>query len=103
MANPVFVDCPANTWKKVATNVTLGSIHKISVEPKLYFQTYKNTGEAPPILRNVLRNVIRSCWETPSSVTSPCVATPNTANETASFLSGSIQCVAPPNRSTPSI
>ena len=48
MANPVAVICPADTWKKVATNVTIGSIKKLSKKPALYIATYKTTGAAAP-------------------------------------------------------
>lgn len=47
MANPVFVDCPADEWTKVATDVTTGQIWKANTTPA-YLQTYKLTGEAAP-------------------------------------------------------
>ena len=47
MANPVIVDCPADTWTKVATNVTTGQIHKKKYNAK-YIQTYVLTGQAAP-------------------------------------------------------
>ena len=52
MADPVFVDCIKNTWQKVATNVTVGQIHKVSVSPNVYRQTYRDTGGAAPTLES---------------------------------------------------
>jgi len=48
MANPVSVTCTADTWVKVATNVTSGNIGKQSNLPDKYVRTYKLTGEAAP-------------------------------------------------------
>jgi hypothetical protein len=49
MANPELIDCPANTWTKVATNVTSGIIHidlpYLNIE---WYQTYRQTGESAP-------------------------------------------------------
>jgi hypothetical protein len=46
MANPVFVECPANTWVKVATAVTSGNIHAIQTvfSGPRYLQTYRVPG-----------------------------------------------------------
>lgn len=52
MANPVFVDCIENTWTLVATNVTVGTIHKVDVSPYGYLQTYRVSGGAAPTLRS---------------------------------------------------
>lgn len=52
MANPVFVDCPAGVWTKVATNITTGQIHKVDVTPQEYLHTYKQTGDAAPTDRS---------------------------------------------------
>jgi hypothetical protein len=38
MANPVYVDCPKNTWTKAATAVKTGTIH--TVETTCYGPTY---------------------------------------------------------------
>ena len=47
MANPSIVTLTANTWQKVATNVTTGIIHcKNPDNPVL--QTYRMTGESAP-------------------------------------------------------
>ena len=46
------ITCTANTWVKVATNVTSAIIHKLSVAPNLYKQTYVNTGAAVPANEN---------------------------------------------------
>lgn len=48
MANPVVVQCAADTWVKVATNVNTGIIHIVSRRPNVYFQTYRDTGEVAP-------------------------------------------------------
>lgn len=47
MANPVFVDCPVNTWTKVATNVTSGNVHRKDITPS-YLQSYVMTGDPAP-------------------------------------------------------
>jgi hypothetical protein len=49
MANPVFVNCPANTWMRVASNVTTGQVWKSDKSPNLYLQTYRMTGNAAPV------------------------------------------------------
>ena len=51
MATPVFVTCTKDTWKKVATNVQTGFVHKVSHAPNMYLQTYRDTGDAAPTLR----------------------------------------------------
>jgi len=49
MANlPVMVSCPADTWTKVATNVTAGYILKKLTTPNVYLQTWRATGVAAP-------------------------------------------------------
>ena len=49
MANPVVVACPADDWTIVATNVTTGVVHIISLKPDKYLQTYRDTAQpAPP-------------------------------------------------------
>jgi len=48
MADPVFVDCTADAWVPVATNVITGQIWKASNAPRLYLQTYRMTGGAAP-------------------------------------------------------
>ena len=48
MANPVFVDCPEETWTKVADNITTGQIHKAKEEPFSYLHTYRISGDPPP-------------------------------------------------------
>lgn len=42
------ITCTANTWVKVATNVTSATIHKIGLGPNVYRQTYVATGAAAP-------------------------------------------------------
>lgn len=48
MANPLPVDCPVDTWTKVATNVTSGQVNKLNKKPNLYLQTYRMTGNPAP-------------------------------------------------------
>lgn len=45
---PIPVVCPADEWTKVATDVTAGSINRMSKKPNLYLQTWRATGEAAP-------------------------------------------------------
>jgi hypothetical protein len=54
MASPTFVDCPADQWTKVATNVTTGMLHKVyssgATSPTVkYLQTFvqPTAGSAP--------------------------------------------------------
>ena len=47
MANPVFVDCPADQWTKVATNVTTGQVWRSNLSP-VYLMTYRMTTLAAP-------------------------------------------------------
>ena len=49
MANPIKVDIPANTWTKVATNVTYGLITIKQWQPSRYYQTYRITGDPAPV------------------------------------------------------
>ena len=48
MAAPVVVSCTVNQWTLVATAVTSATIHRLSVSPGLYRQTFVLTGEAAP-------------------------------------------------------
>ena len=48
MANPVIVTCEVDAWKKVATNVTAGQIHKMISKPNVYLHTYRMTGGDEP-------------------------------------------------------
>lgn len=43
-----FVTCTANTWVKVATNVTTGMIHKVKNNPAVYLQAFVPTGDPAP-------------------------------------------------------
>lgn len=47
MADPVFVDCPADQWTLVATNVTTGQIWRAKVGVS-YLHTYRTTGGVAP-------------------------------------------------------
>lgn len=47
MADPVFVDCPEDTWTLVAEKVATGLIHRKENIPH-YLQTYRDTGELAP-------------------------------------------------------
>ncbi len=51
MGNPQFVNCPADTWTKVATAIISGQLWKANTTP-VYLQTYKLTGEAVPSSRD---------------------------------------------------
>ena len=48
MANPTVKTILANTWVKVATNVNVGNIKKMSRKPKKYLSTYRVTGGSAP-------------------------------------------------------
>jgi hypothetical protein len=48
MANPISIFCPENTWKKVATNVTIGQVKRLSNLPSKYLEMYKMTGQNAP-------------------------------------------------------
>lgn len=48
MANPLLVDCPANVWTKVATDVMTGQLHIKDLDPNIYLQTYRTTGSSAP-------------------------------------------------------
>lgn len=48
MAAPSVVTCTADTWVKVATGITSATIHRLSVAPNVYRQTYVLTGVAAP-------------------------------------------------------
>lgn len=48
MANPIIVACSADTWTKVATNVTTGQVHIKNTRPVVYLHTYRMTGDAAP-------------------------------------------------------
>jgi hypothetical protein len=52
MANPTIIDCPADQWTKVATNVTAGLIHIFQGEKLKWLQAYRLTGEAAPTDRS---------------------------------------------------
>jgi hypothetical protein len=52
MANPERVNCIADIWTKVATNVTSGQVNKLDKKPGLYLQTYRMTGGAAPTNQN---------------------------------------------------
>lgn len=48
MANPVMVTCPADTWQKVAINVTAGQVKKKGKSPNIYLETYRMTNDDAP-------------------------------------------------------
>ena len=48
MANPVIVTCTADTWIKVLTEVTTAVIHRLSLAPNVYKQTYVVTTDPAP-------------------------------------------------------
>ena len=48
MANPAVVEINTEwTWQKVATGITMGSIHLVN-RGTCYFRTYRMTGESAP-------------------------------------------------------
>ena len=49
MANPKFISCPKNVWKKVADNQVSGQIWKTSSAPRTYLQTYREHGNSAPV------------------------------------------------------
>lgn len=48
MANPIKVNISADTWVKVAENVTSGLITIKQWQPSRYYQTYRVTGDPAP-------------------------------------------------------
>jgi hypothetical protein len=46
--NPLVVSCPEGVWTLVASNTQSATIHKLSVEPGVYKQTYRISGQAAP-------------------------------------------------------
>lgn len=48
MADPITVACAADTWVKVATNVTVGQVTIKNNAPRLYRFTYVMTGNPAP-------------------------------------------------------
>lgn len=48
MADPAITALVADTWTKVATNVTGGLIHILDNTPKAYIHTYRDTGGLAP-------------------------------------------------------
>ena len=46
--NPSVLECPADTWVKVATGVTSGRVHRLSTNPSSYSQTYRVTADPAP-------------------------------------------------------
>ncbi len=48
MAASAPIPCAADTWVKIATGVTSAVIHKLSVRPSLYKQTFVDTTDPAP-------------------------------------------------------
>lgn len=49
MATPVFVDLPADTWTKIATNIAQGQVHLINTSANVIRFTYiQPTAAAAP-------------------------------------------------------
>ena len=48
MANPVSIECLANIWTLVASNVTAGQVKRLDKRPGAYLETYRMTGGAAP-------------------------------------------------------
>lgn len=50
MTNPILIDCPKNSWTKVATDATNGFVHvDLPYLEITWYQTYRDTGESAPI------------------------------------------------------
>ena len=47
-ADPAIVTCTLDAWVLVANAVTLGTVHRVSLEPTLYKQTYRVDGNPAP-------------------------------------------------------
>ena len=49
MATPTFIALPADTWTKIATNITTGQVHLVDNGPNVIRSTYiQPTGAAAP-------------------------------------------------------
>jgi len=48
MANPALTALTADTWEKVATAITSGSVYIANTVPKKYLADYRLTGGAAP-------------------------------------------------------
>jgi hypothetical protein len=48
MADPLGIAVTANTWTKIATNVTVGKVWLLSGKPQRYYVTYRDTGGTAP-------------------------------------------------------
>lgn len=48
-ANPVIIQCPANTWVKVIDGVSSGVVHLKEGVAESFLQTYRVAGQAAPI------------------------------------------------------
>jgi len=48
MTEPVIIDCTANTWIKVASSVTAGTIFKLTQKREIYLQTWRIAGNTAP-------------------------------------------------------
>ena len=61
--NPVIVALPADTWTKVATDKTVGTIYKRSLSPHLYKQTIRKTGDPAPTDDSDAALIFGTCLE----------------------------------------
>ena len=48
MANPIAIDCPADAWTLVASNVNSGIVTVKNNEPGIYKHTYRVAGDPVP-------------------------------------------------------
>ena len=49
MATPTFVDLPADTWTKIATNISVGQVHLVNNSANVIRSTYvQPSGGAAP-------------------------------------------------------
>ena len=49
MANPIIVECPADTWTKVASAVNTGVVHIKDRTPGKYLHTYRTADDPAPV------------------------------------------------------
>lgn len=52
MENPNVISLPEWEWTKIATNVIMGTIHRLSTTV-YYYQTFRKTGEAAPTVPTI--------------------------------------------------
>jgi len=61
--NPAIITCPADTWVKVADGVLVGTIHRRSRLPGVYFQTVRVAGALAPTDNSEVVSAFDGCDE----------------------------------------